>query len=149
MYGDFKVKNCHFSLPHPDLMQSLRVILSEFPEPYVAKNWDDGAIPPWRPRDPSLIHLVRIPAWERRMDRNAMLSCGVLKLPECKRPCTRLYPAASYCDLEEQDTQLILRYARPSGIVCWHDLKWPLNKCQGHSIWYQSILSIPLPIGCQ
>jgi len=25
----------------------------------------------------------------------------------------------------------------------------PLNKCQGHSFWYQSIPYMRLPIGCQ
>ena len=32
MYGDLKVKNWHFSLPDPDLMPSLGVILFEFPD---------------------------------------------------------------------------------------------------------------------
>jgi len=30
--------------------------------------------------------------------------------------------------------------------IGWHDLKRPLNKCQGHSFWYQSISHTRLPI---
>ena len=45
MYGDLKVRNWHSFLPHPDLMPSLWVILSEFPdELYLAENYDDGAV---------------------------------------------------------------------------------------------------------
>jgi len=38
-----------------------------------------------------------------------------------------------------------------SNVTQWlrHDLKRPLNKGQGHSLWYRSISHVRLPIGCQ
>ena len=46
MYGNLKVKNQHFFLDHIDLMPSLGVILSEFPDkPYLAENYDDDRYP--------------------------------------------------------------------------------------------------------
>ena len=74
IYGNLKVKNRHFFPTHPDLMPSLGVILSEFPnEPYSPKTRLMGlSDAEERPRDLSLIRLITIPACDRQTDGHAM-----------------------------------------------------------------------------
>ena len=85
------VKSLKLFLPQPGLMPSLGMILSEFPnEPYLAENWDDGAIQRWRLRNIRWILCARMPACDRRADGRtdttvAIERCLALTKPKCSK----------------------------------------------------------------